>query len=1174
MYELIIAVPLFCLFFVLSRMTAGPPTGQTGVKLNMPSATDKRTSDDMHTSDDMPEDDTDTPSARERSSFNGQGYADNSLAQVVSAVISTNVVTRHRECKDCSRYCTELYDAKLEMVSALRSYQSHSARRNTDYGVQLSRRLRDVLFSAIKAFRAMGYDARCHAWTHYHDYATPATGKSTAATSAPANDTSVAANASSVTGCLLGDRSPAGRTQTATSPVAPILPASSLTAAPLVGDTTSAPSQDATTFEATTTPAPFQVAAASTDTTPAVPYQVAAPSAPSNNSGAANTAALANSTSTLSTSSMVDNASPANVNSAGDSTLPENNTSTPPASSTVDNAASVHITGAAIKTSSASNSSELPGNDSVGCSTPAKRKRATDILSQSDVEEAFRWKEWRPGCLDPYPNAKRGRRRQLLRNASVLNNMANVPTQQRAHNTFRKRVAALVRHIGTNSGAVTGCLAGDKPTRGWLPGDRPPAARTQTVTLPAAPTPPASSQTATPLVDTTPSGPSQTATSTADISTAAHTLTATSAAVTTTPAPSEGAATFEATMTPAPFQVAAASTDTTPAASYQVAAPSAPSNNGASLGLNPAGQGATDEHTPALPVNFTAYRLPSKMRAPSTGVKRARQTPSFIARRLQKVVVVKQCNPADRSKIRRIAVPIRTRQSLKGRYRSLGTRHYLGRLGLGFRANGVSVRQRFTNSVGAVRLGSGMTLRDNRLRRRRRTSSVNEIRARQRQRARKEMCTSQRLRKYPATTPDINVIPATPPAIPNGGGATGWLPVGWSNFGQGAQTDVTTPAHVQLATTPAPPTLTGPTQAITPIGPTQATFMTATPALPTAFAPTGIAPTGIAPTGIAPTIIPPAAPAASTQTALVPTAFVLPAAPVPSGIAQTSFSPAAAMPANPTQAAFSLSALAQAAAMSAAPAPTGLAQTTIATPPHNPPTTFVGQTGPTQFTSMPAVPTGPAPTGSAQATIPPAAPTGFAPTTTATASPASNGPSQAGLTLPPPTSTGPAPPATNFTFTSTSGPSRTQPQTNISVQRGSGSRGRQSGRLSNRLGKVSANQQARPAEPPVDTYVSQESYENSKLIADCRSVVLKYGWITKRRRHLRTAEATHDTLTVDRMYYALVYITAKELKDDEDPTELERQLRELYDADDMTIRARYERMIEIHPSRALVDKDV
>ncbi|KAJ2253054.1 hypothetical protein GGI13_002919 [Coemansia sp. RSA 455] len=556
-------------------------------------------------------------------------------------------------------------------------------------------------------------------------------------------------------------------------------------------------------------------------------------------------------------------------------------------------------------------------------------------------------------------------------------------------------------------------------------------------------------------------------------------------------------ATIEATTTPAPFLVAAASTATTAAASYQVAAPSAPSNNsgaadttalanstripstsslvdnaspastnnGASIRLYHAGQGATEEHTPAPPVKFTAYRLPSKTRAPSSGVKRARQTPSLIARRLQKVAVVKQRNPADRSKITRIAVPIRTRQCLKGRYCSLATRHDLGRLGLGLgRANGVNIRQRFTNSAGVVRLGSGMTLRDNRLRRRRRTSSVNEIGARQRQRARKEMRASQRLRKYPATTPAINVIPATPPAIPNGGGATGWFPVGWSNFNQGARTDITTAAastdvtmsaHVQLATIPAPPTLTGPTQTITPIGPTQATFMTATPTPPTEFAPTGIVPTGIS-----------------------------------------------------------------------------------------------------------------------QTIIPPAASTGLAPTTTATASPTSNVPTQAGLTLPPSTSTGPAPPATTFTFASTSGPSRTQPQTNVSALRGSGGRSRQSGRLGNRLGKGGANQQARPAETPVNTYVSRGSYERRKFTSDCRTVVHKYDWITKRRRHLRTVEATRDTLTVDRMYYALLYITAKELQGDEDPTELERQLRELYNTDDTTIRARYERMVEIHPSRALEDVDV
>ncbi|KAJ1915376.1 hypothetical protein LPJ71_002121 [Coemansia sp. S17] len=548
---------------------------------------------------------------------------------------------------------------------------------------------------------------------------------------------------------------------------------------------------------------------------------------------------------------------------------------------------------------------------------------------------------------------------------------------------------------------------------------------------PVAPAPSTSSQPAAPPANTTTPAPFLVAAASM-ASTTAHTQTATSAADTTTPAPSEGAATVEATMTPAPFQVAAASTDTTPAASYQVAAPSAPSNNGASLGLNPAGQGDTEEHTPAPPVNFTAYRLPSKTRAPSTGVKRARQTPSFIARRLQKVVVVKQRNPADRSKIRRIAVSIRTRQSLKGRYRSLAMRHDLGRLGLGFRDNGVSIRQRFTNSAGVVRLGSGMTLRDNRLRCRRRTSSVNEIRARQRQRARKEMRANQRLHKYPATTPAINVIPATPPAIPNGGGATGWFPVGWSNFGQGARTDVTTPAHVQLATTPAPPTMTGPTQTITPIGPTQATFMTATPTPPTEFAPTGIA----------------------------------------------------------------------------------------------------------------------------QTIIPPAAPTGFAPTTTAAASPGSNAPTQAGMTLPPPTSTGPAPPATTFTFASTSGPSRTQPQTNVSALRGSGSRGRQSGRLGNRPGNGAAKQQAKTPGAFEATFDIEEVAELTDLKEEHPDVMQKYPWILWRRQRIGPKIATENTWLIDRMYYALLRLAATRSKYVEN-FDLEKELRILGEANDGTIVARH-----------------
>ncbi|KAJ2038358.1 hypothetical protein GGI08_008344 [Coemansia sp. S2] len=357
-----------------------------------------------------------------------------------------------------------------------------------------------------------------------------------------------------------------------------------------------------------------------------------------------------------------------------------------------------------------------------------------------------------------------------------------------------------------------------------------------------------------------------------------------------------------------------------------------------------------------------------------------------------------------------------------------------------------------------------MTLRDNRLRRRRHTSSVNEIRARQRQRARKEMRASQRLRKYPATTPDINVIPATPPAIPNGGGATGWFPVGWTNFGQGARTDVTTPAastdvttpaHVQLATTPAPPTLPGPTQTITPIDPTQATIMTVTPTPPTEFASTGFA-----------------------------------------------------------------------------------------------------LTGPTQFTSMAAASTSFAPTNFAQTTIPPAAPTGFGPTTTATASPASNAPTQAGMTLPPPTSTGPAPPATTFTFASTSGPSRTQPQNNVSALRGSGSRGRQSGRLGNRPGNGAAKQQAKTPGALEATFDIEEVAELTDLKEEHPDVMQKYPWILWRRQRIGPKIATENTWLIDRMYYALLRLAATRSKYVAN-FDLEKELRILGEANDGTIVARH-----------------
>ncbi|KAJ2254003.1 hypothetical protein GGI13_002391, partial [Coemansia sp. RSA 455] len=327
---------------------------------------------------------------------------------------------------------------------------------------------------------------------------------------------------------------------------------------------------------------------------------------------------------------------------------------------------------------------------------------------------------------------------------------------------------------------------------------------------------------------------------------------------------------------------------------------------------------------------------------------------------------------------------------------------------------------------------------------------------------------------------------------------------------------------------------------------------------------------GLAVTQAAAAVPPIDNPAASTQTALVPTAFVPPAAPVPSGIAQTTFSPAAAMPANPAQTAFGLAALAQAAAMSAAQAPTGLAQTTIATPAHNPPTTFVGQTGSTQFTSMPAVPTGPAPTGFAPTGF---APTGFAPTTTATASTTLNAPTQVGMTLPPPTSTGPAPPATTFTFTSTSGPSRTQPQTNVSALRGSGSRGRQSGRLGNRIGKGGTNQKAKPAEPREDANVSGLSVDKSKYTEEHEILEEYYPKILKRREDIGTTVATPHMLAIDRMYVVLLYIAVKERTSTKDGAILKMQLYALFGLSDRAIYDKYQKLVRKDPSKAIEGVD-
>ncbi|KAJ2067180.1 hypothetical protein GGI08_001506 [Coemansia sp. S2] len=490
------------------------------------------TDDDQHDSADAPnaEDGGQAPRLESSPSLVGRDSPDDIFAVLVRWEISANEFTPRRYCLDCAKYRDELKVAEHLMTSTLEVFQRHCARPEDHGDILLSRKLSGAQFDAYKAYCALGDTAQDHALTHYEDYATPAT----------------------------AIRRPF-RVQPPSKPAASTTPSHTRSAVPPVTRTTPGRTQSAVPIEVITTPAPTQVAAASTDSTSAASYQVAAPPAPSNNDGAADTVVLANSTSTPSTSSMVDNASPANTNSAGDSTLPENTTSTPPANSTVDNAASVHITGAAVKTSSASSTSEPPGNDSAGCSTPAKRKpkRATGNPSQQDIEEAFRRKEWRPSSFGRYPNSKRGRRRQLRRNASLFKNMARVPTQQRAHSTLRKRIAALVRRVSTNSGAVTGCLSGDKPTRGWLPGNKPPVTRAQTTA---------------PLVDTTMSAPSLVAAA-STASTAAHTQTAAPPATLTTPASSQVAMPLAAPPPPGPSQTATSNTDTTTAALTQTAAP-------------------------------------------------------------------------------------------------------------------------------------------------------------------------------------------------------------------------------------------------------------------------------------------------------------------------------------------------------------------------------------------------------------------------------------------------------------------------------------------------------------------------------------------------------------------------------------------------------------------------
>ncbi|KAJ2875912.1 hypothetical protein GGH93_001183 [Coemansia aciculifera] len=213
-------------------------------------------------------------------------------------------------------------------------------------------------------------------------------------------------------------------------------------------------------------------------------------------------------------------------------------------------------------------------------------------------------------------------------------------------------------------------------------------------------------------------------------------------------------------------------------ARIDIPAQHAGTSNGVVVGLNPAGQGSTGGsivRTPAPLVTYTEYYARFKTRTPSA-VKRPRQQPSYIARRFVKIAVARLRSPANDSTFTKKAIPIRARQSLKGRIRSSAMRHDLQRLGLGLnKINAVSTRQRVTNTASIARLGGGLSLRDNRLRRKRHAGSVIEMRARQRQ------------RRHPAITNDSGVTGW----LPVGWDFVGWryagqLPVGWSYFGQSA----------------------------------------------------------------------------------------------------------------------------------------------------------------------------------------------------------------------------------------------------------------------------------------------------------------------------------------------------------------------------------------------------
>ncbi|KAJ1878254.1 hypothetical protein LPJ71_011026, partial [Coemansia sp. S17] len=265
------------------------------------------TDDDQHDSADAPnaEDGGQAPRLKSSSSLIGRDSPDDIFAVLVRWKISAHEFTPRRYCLDCFMYRDELKVAEHLITSTLEDFQRHCARPEDHGDILLSRKLSDAHFDAYKAYSALGDKAQDHALSHYEDYATPAATirrpfrvQPPSKPDAPATPGHTRSTAPPVT------RTTPGRTCPAVPPMTRITPGRTRPAVPLEVITTPAPKLVAAASTDTTAAAHTQTTAPKANTTQVAPPQVAAPPAPSNNDGAADTVVLANSTSTLPTSTM------------------------------------------------------------------------------------------------------------------------------------------------------------------------------------------------------------------------------------------------------------------------------------------------------------------------------------------------------------------------------------------------------------------------------------------------------------------------------------------------------------------------------------------------------------------------------------------------------------------------------------------------------------------------------------------------------------------------------------------------------------------------------------------------------------------------------------------------------------------------------------------------------